>query len=203
MKRMVMLALALLIVSGVAFAQVQFSAGPKAGVDLGIWGGDDFNDDADDADGKGVGIGLAAGGFLEVAISEQFAVQPEVLFLQWKGKIKGDPDDVVTTANTVTIPVLAKGTFPVGPGGLFVLGGPAVALVVGDLTTDDGNSETDTEPDNSVLFGASLGAGYEQVVGPGTLSAELRFNRIFNQVIDDLDYYPQGISILLGYGFDF
>lgn len=203
MKKTLFVFMALVLVSAVTFGQsVSFSAGAKGGIDLGSWGGEDYNDLADLADGKGVALGFALGGFVEVAFSEQFSVQPEVLFFQWRSKIKADPDDIIFKANSVTIPVLAKGTFPVGGGDVFLVGGPAVALVLGDVLTEIGDTEIEEAPDNAAVFGLSVGAGYEQAVGPGTISAELRYNRILTETFDGDDIYPQGVSVLIGYGFD-
>lgn len=204
MKRVVLVLLVLAVASGAAFGlDVALSAGPKAGANFGWGGGSDYNDAADAVDGKGVAVGLAAGGFLNVAFSEQFSVQPEVLFFQWKDKIKGSTDDSVSTYNSVTIPLLAKGTFAMGPGSLFVLGGPAVAILIGDVTTETGDNETDFEPDNSVLFAAAVGVGYEAPVGPGSLSAELRYSRTLTKAFDDYEGYNNAASVLVGYGFAF
>jgi hypothetical protein len=204
MKKLVLILLVLAVASGAAFGlDVAFSAGPKAGANFGWGGGSDFNDSADALDGKGVAVGFAAGGFLNVAFSEQFSVQPEVLFFQWKAKIKGDPDDTIYTANSVTIPVLAKGSFAMGPGSLFILGGPAVTILIGDITTETGDTETETEPDNSTLFAAAVGVGYEAPMGPGNLSAELRYSRNFGEFVDDTEIFFNAASVLIGYGFAF
>ncbi len=202
MKRLVLVVMAIALVSGAAFG-VDLSAGPKAGANFGWGGGGDYNDAADDADGKGVGVGLAGGAFLNVGISEQFSVQPEVLFFQWKSKTKGSSDDAISTANSVTIPVLAKGSFAMGPGSLFVVGGPAVAILIGDIKTEMGDTDVDTEPDNTALFAAAVGLGYEAPVGPGSLSAELRYSRTFGEYIDDYEAVFNAASVLVGYGFAF
>ncbi|MFP4432589.1 MAG: outer membrane beta-barrel protein [Spirochaetaceae bacterium] len=204
MKRALLAVLVLAVASGAAFGlDVAFSAGPKAGANFGWGGGSDYNDRADAQDGKGVGVGFAAGGFLNVAFSEQFSVQPEVLFFQWKAKTKADPDDSVSTSNSVTIPVLAKGSFAMGPGSLFILGGPAATILIGDITSEAGDTETETEPDNTALFAAAVGVGYEAPVGPGSLSAELRYSRTFGEFIDDYEAVFNAASLLVGYGFAF
>jgi hypothetical protein len=214
MKRVGLIALVLLLAAALPIAaqDVTLAAGPKAGLNFGWASGDDRSDSLDSVDGSNrVGVGLAIGGFLEVGILDQFAVQPELLFFQEKSKAsyEAGPDDVTTTdtANTLQLPILAKGLFPVGDGTLYGVLGPTLSFVLGDVTSkvevDGDEDEVDTEPDNSALFGFALGLGYEQMVGPGMLSGELRYSREFTAYFDDNDSFSNTISILVGYGFAF
>src|SRR3990170_4963838 len=75
--------------------------GPKAGLNLADWGGDDV--ESDDTDMR---LGFVGGGFLAINFHEAFAIQPEVVY-----SMKGieDPDsDGAFKLNYVQIPILAK-----------------------------------------------------------------------------------------------
>ena len=212
MKRVGLIVLVLLLTATLPLAaqDVTLTAGPKAGLNLGWASGDDWQDFLDSVDGSnGVGLGIAIGGFLEIGILDQFAVQPELLFFQEKSRASyemGNDDVTATsTANTLQFPILAKGMFPVGTGTLYGVLGPTLSFVLGDVTSkvevDGDEDEVDTEPDNSALIGVALGVGYQQMVGPGMLTAELRYSREFTPYADDTDTFANTISTLVGYGF--
>jgi hypothetical protein len=213
MKRTLLVGFMMVAVLGMAFSQdVVLSAGPKAGLNLGWITGSDWDDILDSMDlDNGLAVGVAVGGFVEIAFGTQFSLQPEILFFQQKGRATGEAggEDVTVTftANTLQIPVLLKGSFAVGQGTLFVVGGPTANFVMGDVKAEievgSSTTDEDAEPDNEFLFGAALGGGYEwSGIGPGTLSAELRYSRIFSQYEDDADVYNNVVSLLVGYGFD-
>jgi hypothetical protein len=189
---------------------ISTAAGIKGGMNLGWFSGDDWSDGVDTLDGdNGVGLGLTIGGFLELGFTEQFAAQPEFLFFQQKGKVSyevgGDDATTVTRINTIQIPILAKGIFPVDGITLFGVLGPSVFITLGDakVTTEvDGSKDSvDETPDNRMLLGLAVGAGFEYPIDPGALIGELRYTRVLSRYENNQDVFGNSVSLLVGYGF--
>jgi hypothetical protein len=205
MKRTLILAIVLLLGAAltVPAQDISVQAGGKAGLNFGWFSGDDW-----DPDDNGIGVGLTLGGFLELGFSEQFAAQPEILFFTQKGKAKGEilNEDVtsVTRINTIQVPLLAKALFPIDEGTLYGILGPSIFLAVGDVKTTvevDGDKDSGTDaPDNRLLFGLALGAGYEYPIDPGVLIGELRYTRILSRFENNFDVFGNSLSLLVGYG---
>lgn len=205
MKRALIVAIVLLVGAALsAPAQdISLQAGGKAGLNFGWFSGDDW-----DPDDNGIGVGLTLGGFVELGFSEQFAAQPEILFFSQKGKEKGEigNEDLtsVTRINTIQIPLLAKALFPLEEGTLYGVLGPSIFLAVGDVKTTveiDGDKDSGTgTPDNRLLFGFALGAGYEYPIDPGVLIGELRYTRVLSRFENNYDAFGNSLSLLVGYG---
>ena len=207
MKRAFTVAIVLMVAGALSvYAQdVSVQAGGKGGLNLGWFSGDDW-----DPDDNSIGLGLTLGGFVELGFSEQFAAQPEILFFTQKGKAKfedplsGDDATAVTRINTIQIPLLAKALFPVDEGTLYGVLGPSIFLAVGDVKTTveiDGDKDSSTNaPDNRLLFGLALGAGYEHPIDPGVLIGELRYTRVLSRFENNADVFGNSVSLLVGYG---
>lgn len=205
MKRASICVMVLMVAGALSvYAQdVSIQAGGKAGLNFGWFSGDDW-----DPDDNGVGLGLTLGGFVEIGLSEQFAAQPEILFFTQKGKQKGEilNEDytAVTRINTIQVPLLAKALFPVDDGTLYGVLGPSIFLAVGDVKTTvevDGDKDSSTDaPDNRLLFGLALGAGYEYPIDPGVLIGELRYTRVLSRFENNFDVFGNSLSLLVGYG---
>jgi opacity protein-like surface antigen len=211
MRRSVFLAVLMLaVLFSVAAQDVSVTAGAKGGLNLGWFSGDDWDDFLDARDGdNGVGVGLTLGGFVELEFTERFGAQPEILFFQQKGKasyedVAGDDVTQVTRINTLQIPMLAKATFAIEEGAIYGIVGPSVFLTLGDAKTTvevDGSKESSEDtPDNRLLFGLAIGAGYEYPVGAGELIGELRYTRVLSRYEEDLDTFGNTVSLLVGYG---
>ena len=213
MKRALILAVVLLVATAFTTSaqDISVQAGGKAGLNFGWFSGDDWSDlvDAQKGGSNGVGVGFTLGGFLELGFSEQFAAQPEILFFSQKGKVKYEDqnsDDAVTVAriSSIQIPMLAKALFPIDEGTVYGMLGPSIFLAIGDTkytTRVDGDRSTETDaPDNRLLFGLALGAGYEYPIDPGVLIGELRYTRILSRFENNSDVFGNSLSLLVGYG---
>jgi len=205
MRRALIVAIVLLVGAALSVPaqDISLQAGGKAGLNFGWFSGDDW-----DPDDNGIGVGLTLGGFVELGFSEQFAAQPEILFFTQKGKAKGEigNDDFtsVTRINTIQLPLLAKALFPIDEGTLYGILGPSIFLAVGDVKTTfevDGDKDSGTDaPDNRLLFGLALGAGYEYPIDPGVLIGELRYTRVLSRFENNFDVFGNSLSLLVGYG---
>ena len=113
--------LILLLVIGMALpaAAVSFSFGVKAGGDLNIT-------ELDGLETRSA-FGFRVGIFGEIALSDKFSIQPEILFNYFGMKID-DGGDVDIREFMIEIPVLVKYSIPLGGMKLFFVAGGSFAL---------------------------------------------------------------------------
>lgn len=160
MKKIILSALAIF---AFGFANAQ-DKGADASTTFGIKGGlnmSNFNGDAD-TDGK---TGFYVGGLVDIAVSEKFHVQPELLY-----SMEGADDDL--GINYLRIPVMAK--YYVAEG-FSLQAGPELALKVS--TEEDFLDDITTSTD----FAIGIGAGYELSNG---LMFDLRYNAGLSNIYD-------------------
>src|SRR5687768_7106752 len=120
--------LALLFVVGLGFTSMaqSISIGPRVGVNLGtqvVTGGDSEEEDAWNDEVKAA-AGLQIGAVANFMISDMFAIQPEVLYVQKGYKFEEDDMSVVGKYNYLEVPVLAKLSLGTGQLKGFVTAGP-------------------------------------------------------------------------------
>jgi len=110
MKKIIIALLCMVIATGVAMAQKQFTFGPKVGVDYThYWGKDAYH--------KGQ-LNYQVGMFLEYRMSSKFAIAPEVVFAAQGGKYDYDDVDEETSkpikchdtdhVNYINVPFMLK-----------------------------------------------------------------------------------------------
>src|SRR5690242_8586540 len=100
------LALGLALVASPGYAQ-KISGGAKVGVDFSKI--NSTTDGVDDnSDNK---AGLVVGGFVDAAVTPQFSVQPEFLYMMAGGKDNSVSPEVNINVDMIQIPVLAKYKF--------------------------------------------------------------------------------------------
>ena len=101
----------MLMASGTAMAQKNFTFGPKVGVDYTHWWGKNINDES--------ALNYQAGVFMEYRLNNKFAIAPEVVFaahnrpkMEWQDWWMNEypARDVITTYHTnyINIPVMLK-----------------------------------------------------------------------------------------------
>nr|WP_294934269.1 porin family protein [uncultured Flavobacterium sp.] len=148
--------------------------GPKAGLNFTNFTGDG------DSDGK---TGFYIGGFVDLAVTDKFHVQPELMY-----SAEGADDAGI---DYIRIPVMAK--FYVTEG-FNLLAGPEVAFKV--ATEDDFMDEATKSTD----FGLGLGAAYDLPMG---LIIEMRYNLGLTDIseIDNFEIKNTGLQLGLGYKF--
>ncbi len=173
----------------VAFAFVAMSVngqelkfGLKGGLNFSNFGGDD-NDNVNKTK-----IGFHVGGFAQYGLTENLALQPELL-LSFEGS-KADNDDKTPFSNTyLNIPVMLN--YKLGAvQGLYFEGGLQLGFLLGAKI--DGESEFDTgfgtfkvkDSYKSTNFSLNLGAGYAITEN---ISAGLRYSMGLSSIADDSD----------------
>ncbi|MDX9802388.1 MAG: porin family protein [Spirochaetia bacterium] len=213
--------LLLLFIAGSVFA-VEFTPGISAGLNMGWFSGDDWDDMVDYFDASNDSkMGYSFGFFLDMAFSESFSIQPELNVTGSGGGISADnlydadydvyyDEKVTQTAKILNMPVLFKFKVPAGSGKLSLFAGPLFGLLLGDIKLTDqvtvkgygsDSADIDVEADNNLVFGFTLGAGFEFPMGSGKLFTDLRYSRALTSFFDDDDTKANNIGINLGYGF--
>ena len=149
MKKIAVALMCMIMATGAAMAQKNFTFGPKVGFDLTHFWGKDIT--------HGVKPSYQAGLFAEFGVTNNFAIAPEVVFAS-----QGGHDDGVTYyTNYVNVPVMMK--FYVSPSFSIDLG-PQVGFNVYSKVTIEGSGVkvvTDLkEGTKTVDFGVGLGATY-------------------------------------------
>ena len=100
MKKLAIALVCMIMATGVAMAQKTFTWGPKVGVDLTHFWGDNVN--------HGMQFNYQAGLFCEYRATDKFAIAPEVVFAAQGGKDTRDEISSKATVNYINIPVMAK-----------------------------------------------------------------------------------------------
>ena len=160
MKKITIALMCMIMATGVAMAQKQFTFGPKIGVDYTHFWGEDVNHDGQ--------LNYQAGLFMEYRFNDKVSIAPEVVFAAQGGKMKWI-DGVIgvnTTYNLnyINVPVMLK--FYVAPS-LSIDLGPQLGVNIYKKATDkwtyDGKDLKDTYELNGVKtvdFGVGLGLTY-------------------------------------------
>lgn len=149
MKKLLLLSI---LFFGVSVAQAQE-------IDFGIKGGVNFASlNGDDVDGLDSRTGFHLGVLAEIGLTEQFAIQPEVLY-----SAKGAEDgDMTWKLDYVSVPVMAKYYVIEG---LSIEAGPYVAFNVKSEAEMNGETVDLKDGTESTDFGAGVGLGYSLPMG--------------------------------------
>ena len=195
MKKLLVLLVFVSLISLPAVAQVSF--GLKAAISDYNWVGDDWDSLEDLGLDNALSLGFSVGGFIEYAISDRLAIQPELLFTSASMKMEDSADDHITeTWNMIEVPLYIKGLFPLAsePGAFYVMGGPDLFYILGDVDVESSVSalEGSAEPDNRLLFGLAIAAGYEFDNG---VFVGLKYSREFSEYFDDAEIFIEGFGI--------
>lgn len=128
--------------------------GLKAGASLTSFSGKD-------ADGLKSKIGAHGGLVAELGVTDNFAIQPEVLF-SMKGAKDEEIDKLQINQTYIDVPIM----FKVKADGLFFELGPQVGFLVGSKLKADAMSVDTKDGFKTVDFGYAAGLGYEFSSGP-------------------------------------
>lgn len=206
MKRIVFLALALLLVGTLAFG-LDIAVGAKGAAGHSMFLGEDYGAYLDSFAGKRAFF-LAYGGgvFATLSLMDALALQPEVLFLHIGG---ADVNEGVGTeyfiCNYIAPAVVVKARFDM----FNVFAGPAALIKIGTgklLVKWDGGGETETayadDDLTGLLLAVTAGAGIQYPLGPVNLVAEVRgfysFTSFQNKDVYVDAYYPLAVMAMVG-----
>ncbi|HZW78114.1 MAG TPA: porin family protein [Flavobacteriaceae bacterium] len=176
-----------------AFAFMAFTATQAQEVRLGIKGGYNLANLTGDVGDAKARSAFHIGGLVEVPVSEQFSVQPEILYssqgAEYTGSFTGaDNSKITAKLDYIQVPVMAKFyavdgfALEVGPQVSFLTSATGkIETTVGDVTV---NHEEDLENFKKVDFGVGLGASYRIPMG---VFFGARYNFGLTNLNDDSD----------------
>ena len=147
-----MLVLCFIVTSSLS-AQGLTAKGIKGGLNLANFSGSD----ADIGDiSPSMVTKFAVGGFLNFEVNKQFSIRPEVYYSSKGAKYEAGGDELTITTNYIDIPVLAVYNAS-EQFGLFA--GPQVGFYLnGEMATDDGSEDIESEDVTSPYFALAFGA---------------------------------------------
>ena len=162
------------------------SAAHAQGARLGVKAGANLsNIVGKDLEGPTNKFGAHAGFVAELGITDNFAIQPEVLF-SMKGAQDEDDSDFRINQSYIDVPVLLK----IKADGLFFEVGPQVGLLVGSKIKANKLSIDSKDAFKTLDFGYVAGLGYELSNGP---MIGLRYNGGLSDIVKKED--SNGVSI--------
>jgi hypothetical protein len=192
--------LAIALGAGTAGAQdsgVEF--GLKAGLNLASLSGDDVFEEG----ALGNRTGFSGGLFVGIPVTENFLIQPEVLYSQKGAHVEAAGEEAAIKLDYVEVPVLFKGRFGSGGAKPSVFAGPAVGFKVTGKTEFEGEEE-DVEDLKSTDFGIVFGAGLDLAAGSGSFILDVRYTLGLTTIddTDNPDDVKNGVwSFSVGYAF--
>ncbi len=149
----------------------------KSSIKFGLKGGINLSNVAmtpsDSEIKKSMNLGLMAGGFVEIGLSNQFAIQPELLFNKkgYKFETTYKSGTTTETLSYLSIPILVKFKpisslyFDLGPEISFLIGAkdsPAITYLIFTKDKSSYYSTTDLkEFVNTLDLGLSIGTGFD------------------------------------------
>jgi opacity protein-like surface antigen len=169
MRLMLALIAAVLLSVEAAYAQTEFSGGAKGGVAFSSVSSDDeiFQDILTDSR-----TGVVIGGFVMMPLTDTFAIQPEVLWVQKGASGSEEGANLTLQLDYLEIPILANFRFsPENRIRPFVFTGPVPAFnTAAKVTNDQGVADEQLDEDvKSFDFGWTFGGGvqYENLTFEG------------------------------------
>lgn len=154
-------------------------------------------------------LGLTLAAFFEIGISDNFAIQPELAFVQKGTKTKidflGTTEESKLRINYIDIPVLAKLKFGNESIAAYVAAGPTFGYAITGSTEEDGDKTSFEDDDwdgyNRLEIGANAGAGLGIPLDIGLIFLDFRYLFSLTNLSDDSDitYHNKGICISIGF----
>lgn len=198
------------IISGSVFAQVTLSPGFTGGVSISK---EKLKSSGLTIEGDNV-TGLTVGGVLDIGMTQNFSVEPGLIFTQRGTKISMDFGGTSVTAthslNYLEIPVVAKGKLPLGTVTPYALAGVSLGILLSANTTAEatGMPSTDEEDTSTTAtdFGLNFGGGAELAMGNVKPYVEFSYYlgllNIAKDASSDESEKSQGMAIRAGLKFD-
>lgn len=190
-KLLLVAAVAVFGFSSVNAQEVTFGA--KAGLNLASISGDE----TDELDGR---TSLHVGAVAEIAISDVFSVQPELLYSAQGAKYEEEGYEETWKLDYLNLPIMAK--YYVAEG-FSLEAGPQVGFLMSAKAKADGEEEDLKDFVKGIDFGANVGVGYKMESG---LNFGARYNLGLSNVndgedADDFKNQNSVIQVSVGYFF--
>lgn len=187
MKTKFLVAIALMAISATVSAQ---EFGVKGGLNL-------YKIGVDAGDKTDLKPGFHLGVLAHIHMSDQFALQPELVYSMQGAKTENDGDDWSVNLNYVNIPLMFQYMFD---NGFRIQAGPQLGFLASAKNKADGNSVDVKDGYNSIEFGIPFGVGY---ISPSGFGVDARYNLGLSNINEDNDSkaYNRGIQVGVFYQF--
>lgn len=189
MRRILGLVCAVVLIAGISgfAAAADLSYGVKGGINMANLTGDGISDTSS-------AMRFALGGFLTYSVSDNFVLQPELLYTQKGCEFDSFGITSKLKFDYIEIPILAK--YLISPGKStcpFIFGGPVIATLMSAKFDDEDAKDNIKSTD----FGLVIGAGVELESG---ISIDIRYNMGLTKIAKDGgDIKNTVISLMVGY----
>jgi outer membrane protein W len=199
--RVVLALLAIVVLGSTPLCAENMMLGVKGGLSLAnLAGGDVYN--------NSIKYGGTGGVFMRYALSDIFAVQPEVLFAMKGAKYEAEGLKSQGKINYIEIPLLVRATMPneskMKPS---VFLGPAISILLSNKITN-GEEIDIKDATKSSDIGLVAGAGIEYMLEKGCVLVDARYEMGLSSIMKKSDGEQREvknrvISIMVGYGMKF
>jgi hypothetical protein len=172
-------------------ANAQANFGAKAGLNL-------YKISADEGDNSDMKAGFHIGMLAHIHMSDNFALQPELVYSSQGAKTEVDGDKVNFNLNYVNVPLLFQYMFD---NGFRLEAGPQIGFLASAKYKNDGNSVDIKEGFNSIEFGVPLGVGY---ISPSGFGVDARYNIGLSNIneTDNVKAHNRGFQLGVFYQFN-
>jgi len=214
MKKLLLVTAIVLFVCSISTRAAGISFGLKGGLAIANASGDFIDAMAEEMEAEvGSKMGFLGGIFADIGLSENFGIQPEILYISKGIKATGEEDEEEFTSTVnltyLEIPLLLKLKIPASPQLRFqILAGPAIGMNLGakvaiDVEGEDIPDEDIKDDIKYMDMGVSFGAGVGIGMGSGILTLDGRYTMGLMSIADDEDDAKNNyISIMAGYAFN-
>ncbi len=186
--------LLVVLIAATAFSsQAQVKFGVKAGANFYKFTGDDADLGTVSPDFR---VGLAAGGYATIPISEMFSFQPELLYSMEGSKYEEAGDELIYKIDYINIPAL----FQFNSSGFYAETGPQIGFRMNAEGEYNGTSTDLDDEIKSTNFSWVLGAGYRL---PNGLGFGARYNLGLSSIAEDSDTDLKTSGFHIGVSFSF
>lgn len=168
------------LVFAIVIAAVSVQAQVGVGVKAGLNGYNFSGDDVEGEDFK-TKFGFHAGGFVNIPVSSNFSVQPELLYSMEGATQKESGSDINFNLNYINIPVLLQFN---SQSGFYAEGGPQIGFLTSAKAETSGVDVDLKEFLKGTNFSFALGAGYRLSSG---LGFGARYNLGLSNISDETD----------------
>ncbi len=184
---------AVLFIATNSLLMAQISVGARGGFNFAKeylqvkWEGEEESETSE------VMTGATFAGIVEIGLSKNFAIQPELVFIQKGGSGKNEGEDVLF--NHIDFPLLAKFKYGSEYFNVYAAAGPTFGYALSGKNGDYKFKDEDWEGYNRFEIGASLGGGLGMNLKKGTAFVDVRYLFSLSNLMDIEDAELEGIDI--------
>ena len=162
----------------------QMQIGPKAGLNIANFVGDDANFFGIDLESR---TGFTGGIFFMFQFSSLFAIQPEAYYTMKGAILSGENSDITWSLDYIEVPVLLKLIIPVGGSNIrpSVFAGPSVGFNTTAKIKSESAEQDIKEDIKSTDFGLVFGGGIGIMIGKNELGFDIRYILGLSSLDDD------------------